>query len=71
VDTRGDASTDMIQRPDEVVDDVDFGGLSLRDFAAADASGARQHSHVHAYSAQSVEECTSSPTTPSHLLMCL
>lgn len=51
------------QKPEVIVEEIDFGGLSLQDFAA---EAPRQHQHntsVHTYSAQSVEECTCSPLT--------
>ncbi|KAJ4363825.1 Vacuolar protein sorting-associated protein 52 [Ascochyta clinopodiicola] len=46
------------QKPDEVDADIDFGGLSLRNFAEAGLPEQRQNSNtsVHTYSAQSVEE---------------
>ena len=57
----GDATTRAIpQKPEEVVVDIDFGGLSLQDFAAQAPVAQRQSTLVHTYSAQSVEECTSS-----------
>ena len=46
-------------KPDEVDADIDFGELSLHDFAEAAAPEQRQDTSVHTYSAQSVEECTS------------
>ena len=64
VNTKGNASAEAVRKPNEIVDDIDFGGLSLEDFAAAeDAPQTRRTSHVHTYSAQSVEECMSVPTT--------
>lgn len=53
-----DDDTAVRRRPEEVVDEIDFGGLSLHDFVAADTPDARHSSPVHTYSAQSVEECT-------------
>ncbi|KAF2122334.1 Sac2 family protein [Lophiotrema nucula] len=44
------------KKPEEVVEDVDFGGLSLQAFAAADEPQIRHSAPVHTYSAQSVEE---------------
>ena len=66
VAAKGDASKGA-PRPEELVDEIDFGGLSLHDFVAADAPEARHSSPVHTYSAQSVEECTcsSSAVRPS------
>ncbi|KAF1996644.1 Vps52-domain-containing protein [Amniculicola lignicola CBS 123094] len=51
-----DAEESVPQKPAEVVEDIDFGGLSLREFAAADTPRIRHSSPVHTYSAQSVEE---------------
>jgi len=48
---------DIPKKPEVVVDEIDFGGLSLHDFAA-EAPHEHQHpTSVHTYSAQSVEEC--------------
>lgn len=47
-------------KPEEVHGDIDFGGLSLHDFAAEEAVEQRQPTPVHTYSAQTVEECTCS-----------
>lgn len=55
----GDAATAIPKRPDEVVGEIDFGGLSLQEFVTADTD-IRHSSPVHTYSAQSVEECTCS-----------
>lgn len=44
-------------KPDEVVEDIDFGGLSLQDFAAAETPQRRREEPVHTYSAQSIKEC--------------
>lgn len=49
------AGVEEQQRPEEVVDEIDFGGLSLHDFVAA----GQADTPVHTYSAQSVEECMS------------
>jgi hypothetical protein len=49
------------QKPEEVVEDIDFGGLSLQDFAAEAPLEHKQTTSVHTYSAQSVEECMCSP----------
>lgn len=54
--TNGDTSGG-VQKPKEVVEDIDFGGLSLQDFAAEEPVVRRQPTSVHTYSAQSVEEC--------------
>ncbi|KAF2279277.1 Vps52-domain-containing protein [Westerdykella ornata] len=46
-----------VGRPDELVEEVDFGGLSLREYAAPGTADARHsHSPVHTHSAQSLEE---------------
>ncbi|UPX10129.1 Vacuolar protein sorting-associated protein 52 [Ascochyta rabiei] len=55
----GDGNSNPIQhRPDEVDADIDFGELSLRDFAEPGLYEQRQNKNmsVHTYSAQSVEE---------------
>lgn len=57
VAAKGDSQTAAVDRPDEIVEEIDFGGLSLHEFATADAAGSRHSSSVHTYSAQSVEEC--------------
>ncbi|KAF2127588.1 Sac2 family protein [Dothidotthia symphoricarpi CBS 119687] len=44
------------QKPEEVVVDIDFEGLSLHDFVAQEAHEQRHTTSVHTYSAQSVEE---------------
>ncbi|ORY10040.1 Sac2 family protein [Clohesyomyces aquaticus] len=53
-----DAEEAVPSKPEEVVTDVPFGGLSLLEFAAAepDSPELRPSSPVHTYSAQSVEE---------------
>jgi len=53
--TNGNASGNILGRPEEVDEDVDFGGLSLQAFAAETPAPI---SSVHTYSPQSVEECT-------------
>jgi hypothetical protein len=65
---KGFDAVEAAKRPDEVVEDIDFGGLSLHEFAAAETADTRHSSPVHTYSAQSVEECTSSAN--SHCLLC-
>lgn len=44
------------QKPEVLVEDIDFGGLSLQDFAAEAPREHKQNTPVHTYSAQSVEE---------------
>jgi hypothetical protein len=46
------------QKPEEVIEHVDFGGLSLQDFAAEAPKVQQPSTSIHTYSAQSVEECT-------------
>lgn len=47
-----------VEKPDEVVADIDFGGLSLHAFAEADADIQPRLVHVHTRSTESIEECT-------------
>ena len=47
-------------KPEEIVEDVDFKGLSLEDFVAEERTERRLPLPVHTHSAQSVEECMSS-----------
>ncbi|KAF2684014.1 Sac2 family protein [Lentithecium fluviatile CBS 122367] len=56
VASKGGRVGTMPNKPDEIDVDIDFGGLSLRDFAAEAAADTQQSSPVHTYSAQSVEE---------------
>jgi hypothetical protein len=51
------------RKPEEVVEEIDFGGLSLQDFAAETPREHKRDPSVHTYSAQSVEECTCSSLT--------
>ncbi|KAH8723639.1 Sac2 family-domain-containing protein [Phaeosphaeriaceae sp. PMI808] len=44
------------QKPEEVEEDIDFGGLSLHEFAAEAPREQERSTSVHTYSAQSVEE---------------
>lgn len=53
-------------KPEELDTDIDFEGLSLQDFAAAEVHRPVT-SLVHTYSAQSVEECMSLESTPECL----
>lgn len=57
-DANGDAGQGLRQKPEEVVEDIDFRGLSLEEFAAEDSIERRPPLPVH--SAQSIEECMSS-----------
>ena len=45
-------------KPEEVEEDIDFGGLSLQDFVVESTRQRQPSTSVHTYSAQSVEECT-------------
>ncbi|KAF2010425.1 Sac2 family protein [Aaosphaeria arxii CBS 175.79] len=54
--TRVDTPVEPAKKPDVVVVEIDFGGLSLKEFAAAETAEIRHSSPVHTYSAQSVEE---------------
>ncbi|KAF2849673.1 Sac2 family protein [Plenodomus tracheiphilus IPT5] len=47
---------DTVQRPAEVAEDIDFGTLSLREFADQETAEHQQSTSVHTYSAQSIEE---------------
>lgn len=48
-----------LQRPFKIVEDIDFGGLSLEQFAEkGDDSAESRIVDVHSYSEQSIEECT-------------
>lgn len=58
ITSNGDGAGALQQKPEEVVVDIDFGELSLHDFAAQQAPKQRQTSFVNTCSAQSVEECT-------------
>jgi hypothetical protein len=58
------------QKPDAVVADIDFGGLSLQDFAAQAPPKHRRTTSVHTYSAQSVEECMCSPLASRRFAHC-
>jgi hypothetical protein len=45
-------------RPEELCEDVDFGGLSLQAYAEeSDRLGSARPTDVHSYTAQSIEEC--------------
>jgi hypothetical protein len=59
----GERDQTVPQKPEAVVEDIDFGGLSLQDFAAQAPLDHRRTTSVHTYSAQSVEECMCSPLT--------
>jgi hypothetical protein len=51
------------QKPAVVEEDIDFGGLSLQEFAVEAPREHKRVPSVHTYSAQSVEECTFSSLT--------
>jgi hypothetical protein len=45
-------------RPEELIEDVDFGSLSLQDFAEEkEARRSAQPADVHSYTVQSIEQC--------------
>lgn len=50
------------ERPAELDGDIDFGSLSLHEFAVQETPEQQQPTPVHIYSAQSVEECMCSFT---------
>ena len=52
----GSGKNSAPERPEELVADVDFGGLSLQAFVAEETE--ERHISIDTYSAQSVEECT-------------
>jgi hypothetical protein len=54
----GDVGT-IPTKPDEIVEEIDFGALSLQEFATAEVPQRWREESVHTYSEQSVEECTS------------
>ena len=59
--TRATASAGVSEersKPEEVVQDIDFGGLSLQQFVEAKAPTSQPSSPVHTRSAQTAEECT-------------
>jgi hypothetical protein len=58
------------RRPEVVVEEIDFGGLSLQDFAAEAPREHKRVPSVHTYSAQSVEECTCSSFTLRRFAHC-
>lgn len=60
VANKRDSAIEESKKPAEVIEDIDFGGLSLQEFAAADTPDVQHSSPIHTYSAQSVEECTCS-----------
>lgn len=67
----GEKAQAISKKPDVVVEEIDFGGLSLRDFAAAEAPREHERSTiVHTYSAQSVEECMCSSLTSRSVAHC-
>jgi hypothetical protein len=54
----GGANTELIQ-PEEMVGDVNFGGLSLQAFVDEEEQDPVRSIDVHSYSAHSIEECMS------------
>jgi hypothetical protein len=71
VASKGNGVGAIPNKPDEVEVDIDFGGLGLHDFAAEQATDARQPSPVYTHSAQSVDECTSLCPTCFPFAQCL
>ena len=58
------------EKPEHVVDDIDFGGLSLQGFAERSSHEQEPRTPAHTYNAHSVEECIYRPTILSlHLLI--
>jgi hypothetical protein len=65
-DTEGDAG-----RPAELVEDIDFKGLSLQDFIQqSNGSGNERAPDVHSYTVQSIEECMSPFIFCSYISSC-
>lgn len=62
--TSDEKSQAVPQKPEVVVEEIDFGGLSLQDFAAEASQEHRRTTTVHTHSAQSIEECMCSSLTP-------
>lgn len=58
------------QKPEVLVEAIDFEGLSLQDFAAQTPQEEQQSIPVYTYSAQSVEECTSPCLIPNASAHC-
>jgi hypothetical protein len=56
----GGSSTEVIH-PEDLVEDVDFGSLSLQAFAEGEGQETVPSEDVHSYSAQSIDECTFFP----------
>ncbi|KAH5421623.1 hypothetical protein HBI47_133050 [Parastagonospora nodorum] len=52
----GEKDQGISKKPEVVVEEIDFGGLSLQDFAAEAPKQHQQPTSVHTYSAQSIEE---------------
>lgn len=59
--TNTNGNGEAAYKPYELEADIDFGELSLHDFAEAAVSEQQRDTSVHTYSAQSVEECTFVP----------
>lgn len=57
----GEKDQAIPQKPEVMVEEIDFAGLSLQDFAAAAPREHKPTISVHTHSAQSIEECTCSP----------
>jgi hypothetical protein len=60
--TRANGESDIEpMQPEEVVEDIDFGGLSLQAFVNGEGQDPVRSVDVHSYSAHSIEECMSIP----------
>lgn len=58
-----------VERPSEIAENIDFGGLSLVAFANAECEPPRQPTGVQARSAESVEECTFALARPCRIML--
>ena len=56
--TNGHGVGDVLGKPEQLDEHVDFQGMSLQDFVADKPAERQPPTSVHTYSAQSVEECT-------------
>jgi hypothetical protein len=65
-ETQGDG-----QRPAELLEDIDFGGLSLEAFVERDSGiGSTETRDVYSYTVKSIEECTSSTASDTNSGLC-
>jgi hypothetical protein len=56
--TNGHGVGHVLEKPEQLDEDIDFQGLSLQDFVVDKPVERQPPTSVHTYSAQSVEECT-------------